>query len=89
MKNPTFYKVVIEDEVYTDNTNVAMAIMQWKTTFHPFREFKKEEITTLRKFTLSELKLRAGYADSLDENEAEYKKAIGAVMAIERSMKPQ
>ena len=89
MKNPTFCKVIIEDEVYTDNTNVAMAVMQWKTKFHPFWEFKKEEITTLRKFTLNELKLRAGFAYSLDENEAEYKKAIGAVMAIERSLKPQ
>lgn len=87
MKNPTFCKVVIEDEVYTRKKNVAMAIMQWKSAKDYFREFKKQEVKTLRKFTLDELKLRAGYAESLFENEEEYKKAISAVMSVERSLK--
>jgi len=85
MINPTFCKVVIEDEVYTRKENVAKAIMQWITA----KDYLEHDVTTLRKFTLDELKLRAGYAESLDENEAEYKKAISAVMAVERSLKPQ
>ena len=87
MKYPIFCKVVIEDEVYTRKKNVAMAIMQWKSSKDYFREFEKQDVTTLRKFTLNELKLRAGYAESLFENEEEYKKAISAVMAVERSFK--
>ena len=76
MKDPTFHKVIIED-------NVAKAIMQWKTS----KDYLEQDVTTLRKFTLNELKLRAGYAESLFENEEEYKKAISAVMAVERSLK--
>ena len=76
MKDPTFHKVIIED-------NVAKAIMQWKIQ----KQFLKREFVTLFKFNLDELKLRAGYADSLFENEEEYKKAISAVMAVERSLK--
>ena len=83
MKYPTFCKVVIEDEVYTREKNVAKAIMQWITS----KDYLEQDVTTLRKFTLGELKLRAGYADSLFENENEYKKAISAVMAVERSLK--
>jgi hypothetical protein len=83
MKYPTFNKVVIENEVYTDEENVAKAIMQWKTS----KDYLEQDVTTLRKFTLNELKLRAGYAESLFENEEEYKKAISAVMAVERSLK--
>ena len=76
MKDPTFHKVIIEN-------NVAKAIMQWKTS----KDYLEQDVTTLRKFTLNELKLRAGYAESLFENEEEYKKAISAVMAVERSLK--
>ena len=83
MKYPTFNKVVIENEAYTDEENVAKAIMQWKTS----KDYLEQDVTTLRKFTLNELKLRAGYAESLFENEEEYKKAISAVMAVERSLK--
>ena len=83
MKYPIFCKVVIENEVYTDEENVAKAIMQWKTS----KDYLEQDVTTLRKFTLNELKLRAGYAESLFENEEEYKKAISAVMAVERSLK--
>ena len=83
MKYPIFCKVVIENEVYTDEENVAKAIMQWKTS----KDYLEQDVTTLRKFTLNELKLRAGYAESLFENEEEYKKAISAVMAVERSFK--
>ena len=83
MINPTFCKVVIENEVYTDEENVAKAIMQWKTS----KDYLEQDVTTLRKFTLNELKLRAGYAESLFENEEEYKKAISAIMAVERSLK--
>ena len=85
MKYPTFNKVVIENEVYTDEENVAKAIMQWKTS----KDYLEQDVTTLRKFTLNELKLRAGYAESLFENEEEYKKAISAVMAVERSLQIQ
>ena len=83
MKYPIFCKVVIENEVYTDEENVAKAIMQWKTS----KDYLEQDVTTLRKFTLNELKLRAGYAESLFENEEEYKKAISAIMAVERSLK--
>ena len=83
MKYPIFCKVVIENEAYTDEENVAKAIMQWKTS----KDYLEQDVTTLRKFTLNELKLRAGYAESLFENEEEYKKAISAVMAVERSLK--
>ena len=83
MKYPTFNKVVIENEAYTDEENVAKAIMQWKTS----KDYLEQDVTTLRKFTLNELKLSAGYAESLFENEEEYKKAISAVMAVERSLK--
>ena len=76
MKDPTFHKVIIEN-------NVAKAIMQWKVQ----KQFLEREFVTLFKFNLDELKLRAGYADSLFENEEEYKKAISAVMAVERSLK--
>jgi len=82
MKYPIFCKVVIEDEVYTRKKNVAMAIMQWKSS----KDYLEQDVTTLRKFTLNELKLRAGYAESLFENEEEYKKAISAVMAVERAL---
>ena len=78
MEYPTFHKVIIED-------NVAKAIMQWKTS----KDYLEQDVTTLRKFTLNELKLRAGYAESLFENEEEYKKAISAVMAVERSLQIQ
>ena len=79
MKDPTFHKVIIEN-------NVAKAIMQWVTR----KQFlDNKEFTTLVKFDLDELKLRAGYADSLFENEEEYKKAISAVMAVERSLQIQ
>ena len=54
MKDPTFHKVIIED-------NVAKAIMQWKVQ----KQFLEREFVTLFKFNLDELKLRAGYADSL------------------------
>ena len=54
MKDPTFHKVIIEN-------NVAKAIMQWKTS----KDYLEQDVTTLRKFTLNELKLRAGYAESL------------------------
>ena len=75
MKDPTFHKVIIED-------NVAKAIMQWEVQ----KQFLKRKFTTLVKFDLDELKLRAGYANSLFENENEYKKAISAVMAVERAL---
>ena len=78
MKDPTFHKVIIEN-------NVAKAIMQWKVQ----KQFLEREFVTLFKFNLDELKLRAGYADSLFENEEEYKKAISAVMAVERSLQIQ
>ena len=78
MKDPTFHKVIIED-------NVAKAIMQWETK----KQYLERDFITLRKFDLDELKLRAGYADSLFENEEEYKKAINAVMAVERSLQIQ
>ena len=78
MKDPTFHKVIIEN-------NVAKAIMQWKVQ----KQFLEREFTTLVKFDLDELKLRTGYADSLFENEDEYKKAISAVMAVERSLQIQ
>ena len=76
MKDPTFHKVIIEN-------NVAKAIMQWKVQ----KQFLEREFVTLFKFNLDELKLRAGYADSLLENIDEYKKAIGVVMSVERSFK--
>ena len=79
MKYPTFHKVIVEDKT-------AKAIMQWVTR----KQFlDNKEFTTLVKFDLDELKLRAGYADSLFENEEEYKKAISAVMAVERSLQIQ
>ena len=78
MEYPTFHKVIIED-------NVAKAIMQWVA----YKQYLDKEFTTLIKFDLDELKLRAGYADSLFENEEEYKKAINAVMAVERSLQIQ
>ena len=78
MEYPTFHKVIIED-------NIAKAIMQWKVQ----KQFLKRKFTTLVKFDLDELKLRAGYADSLFENEKEYQKAISAVMAVERSLQIQ
>ena len=78
MEYPTFHKVIIED-------NVAKAIMQWVA----YKQYLDKEFTTLVKFDLDELKLRAGYADSLFENEEEYKKAISAVMAVERSLQIQ
>ena len=78
MKDPTFHKVIIEN-------NVAKAIMQWKVQ----KQFLEREFTTLVKFDLDELKLRTGYADSLFENEKEYKKAISEVMAVERSLQIQ
>ena len=59
--------------------------MQWKVQ----KQFLKRKFTTLVKFDLDELKLRAGYANSLFENEEEYKKAINAVMAVERSLQIQ
>ena len=78
MVYPAFHKVIIED-------NIAKAIMQWKVQ----KQFLKRKFTTLVKFDLDELKLRAGYANSLFENENEYKKAISAVMAVERSLQVQ
>ena len=79
MKYPTFHKVIVEDKT-------AKAIMQWVTR----KQFlDNKEFTTLVKFDLDELKLRAGYADSLFENEEEYKKANSAVMAVERSLQIQ
>ena len=61
MKYPTFHKVIVEDKT-------AKAIMQWVTR----KQFlDNKEFTTLVKFDLDELKLRAGYADSLFENEEE------------------
>ena len=79
MKYPPFHKVIVEDKT-------AKAIMQWVTR----KQFlDNKEFTTLVKFDLDELKLRAGYADSLFENEEEYKKAISAVMAVERSLQIQ
>jgi hypothetical protein len=76
LEYPHFLKVIIDD-------NVAKAIMQWKA----HKQFLDQEFTTIAKFDLDELKLRAGYAESLLENEAEYKKAIGVVMSVERSLK--
>jgi len=78
VKYPTFHKVIVEG-------NTAKAIMQWVA----YKQFLEKEFTTLVKFDLDELKLRAGYADSLFENEEEYKKAISAVMAVERSLQIQ
>ena len=78
MKDPTFHKVIIED-------NIAKAIMQWETQ----KEYLERDVVTLIKFNLGELKLRTGYADSLFENEEEYRKAISAVMAVERSLQVQ
>ena len=79
MKYPTFHKVIVEDKT-------AKAIMQWVTR----KQFlDNKEFTTLVKFDLDELKLRAGYANSLFENENEYKKAISEVMAVERSLQIQ
>ena len=79
MKYPTFHKVIVEGKT-------TKAIMQWVTR----KQFLgNKEFTTLVKFDLDELKLRAGYADSLFENEEEYKKAISAVMAVERSLQIQ
>ena len=75
MKDPTFHKVIIEN-------NVAKAIMQWKVQ----KQFLKREFVTLFKFNLDELKLRAGYAESLLENIDEYRKAIGVIMSVERSL---
>ena len=75
MEYPTFHKVIIED-------NVAKAIMQWVA----YKQFLDKEFTTLVKFDLDELKLRAGYADSLFENEEEYRKAINAVILVEQSL---
>ena len=75
MEYPTFHKVIIED-------NVAKAIMQWVA----YKQFLEKEFTTLVKFDLDELKLRAGYAESLSENINEYRKAIGIVMSVERSL---
>tara|TARA_B110000196_G_scaffold264016_1_gene236412 strand:- start:1035 stop:1268 length:234 start_codon:yes stop_codon:yes gene_type:complete len=72
---PIFHKVVIED-------NVAKAIMQWVT----HKQFLDQEFVTLFKFNIDELKLRAGYAESLSENINEYRKAIGIVMSVERSL---
>ena len=76
MEYPHFLKVIIDN-------NVATAIMQWRA----HKQFLNQEFVTLFKFNLNELKLRAGYAESLLENEAEYKKAIGVVMSVERSLK--
>ena len=53
------------------------AVMRWQDV----------ENTGEWSFTLSELKIRAGLADALYENIDEYKKAIGVVMSIERSLK--
>ena len=75
MKDPTFHKVIIEN-------NVAKAIMQWKVQ----KQFLEREFVTLFKFNLDELKLRAGYAESLLENIDEYRKAIGVIMSVERSL---
>ena len=75
MEYPTFHKVIIED-------NIAKAIMQWKVQ----KQFLGREFVTLFKFNLDELKLRAGYAESLFENIDEYRKAIGIVMSVERSL---
>ena len=75
MEYPTFHKVIIED-------NVAKAIMQWVA----YKQYLDKEFTTLIKFDLDELKLRAGYADSLFENEEEYRKAINAVILVEQSL---
>ena len=75
MEYPTFHKVIIED-------NVAKAIMQWVA----YKQFLDKEFTTLVKFDLDELKLRAGYAESLFENIDEYRKAIGIVMSVKRSL---
>ena len=75
MEYPLFLKVIIDD-------NVAKANMQWKA----YKQFLDQEFVTLFTFNLNELKLRAGYAESLEENEAEYKKAISAVMAVERAL---
>ena len=57
--------------------NITKAVMLWKDN-------DKEGTWS---FTLGELKLRAGIANLLLENEREYKKAIGAVMAVERPLK--
>ena len=75
MEYPHFLKVIIDN-------NVATAIMQWRA----HKQFLNQEFVTLFSFNLNELKLRAGYAESLLENEAEYKKAISAVMAVERAL---
>ena len=75
MEYPTFHKVIIED-------NVAKAIMQWKIQ----KQYLKRKFITLIKFNLDELKLRAGYAESLLENIDEYRKAIGVIMSVERSL---
>ena len=75
MKDPTFHKVIIED-------NIAKAIMQWETQ----KEYLERDVLTLIKFNLGELKLRTGYADSLFENEKEYRKAINAVILVEQSL---
>ena len=57
--------------------------MQWKVQ----KQFLgNKEFTTLVKFDLGELKLRAGYAESLLENIDEYRKAIGVIMSVERSL---
>jgi len=53
------------------------AIMQWQEI-----ENKGEW-----SFTLNELKIRAGLADALSENIDEYRKAIGVIMSVERSLK--
>ena len=55
--------------------NITKAVMQWKDN-------NREGTWS---FTLGELKLRAGMANELLENEKEYQKAIGAVMSVERS----
>ena len=76
MEYPTFHKVIVEDKT-------AKAIMQWVTR----KQFlDNKEFTTLVKFDLDELKLRAGYAESLLENIDEYRKAIGVIMSVERSL---
>ncbi|RZD40006.1 MAG: hypothetical protein CXT73_06930 [Methanobacteriota archaeon] len=55
----------------------AKAIMRW------------QEIKNVGEwsFTLNELKIRAGLAEALSENIDEYRKAIGVVMSVERSLK--
>ncbi len=65
MEYPLFLKVIIDD-------NVAKAIMQWKA----YKQFLDQEFVTLFTFNLNELKLRAGYAESLEEMKPNKKKQL-------------